>query len=385
MTLRRRAWLELAGCVLFALPVRGARLVPQPQLRGVVLLAWPSSRTARWGSRYRWAIKGIYAAGLWLVVLGILSVMLRVLAFLFGGASEQEVPNLQIGHTEVDVVLNPWAEGGMVLDWLADNLALIMFVAMFFVIFLRLPRGLRDGRDGADFRAGGLGARRVRSTPWALRHRAAHVGRRRRRPRAGLDPHVHLHGLDPGTPGSATIMLHATEVLLKRVPGSPRARRHADGDDPGRSHRHRRRGGGHALADRPAADAGRPATTSAWRSAPSPRPARSGILIPPAIMLVVMAELLVTSAGALFVAATMPGLAAVGPLPALHHRGRHLRPGRAPRMPADYGPQTRTSSGALWRGLFPMTAADGDRHRLDLRRLGHADRERRASACSARS
>ena len=46
--------------------------------------------------------KGIFAAGLWLVVLGILSVLLRVVVFLFGGLSPREV-NLQIGHVEADV------------------------------------------------------------------------------------------------------------------------------------------------------------------------------------------------------------------------------------------------------------------------------------------
>ena len=54
------------------------------------------------GLRYRWLIKGIYAAGLWMVVLGILSVLARVIVFLFGGLSEDEV-NLQIGHTELEV------------------------------------------------------------------------------------------------------------------------------------------------------------------------------------------------------------------------------------------------------------------------------------------
>ena len=101
MTLRRRAWMELAGCVLFALPY--VALVSYHSLSFVAssyALAEQSDSTV--GLRYRWAIKGIYAAGLWLVVLGILSVMLRVLAFLFGGVSEQEA-NLQIGHTEVDV------------------------------------------------------------------------------------------------------------------------------------------------------------------------------------------------------------------------------------------------------------------------------------------
>ena len=51
---------------------------------------------------HRWIIKGIYAAGLWMVVLGILSVLLRVIVFLFGKKSEREV-NLQIGHVITDV------------------------------------------------------------------------------------------------------------------------------------------------------------------------------------------------------------------------------------------------------------------------------------------
>ena len=54
------------------------------------------------GLTHRWVIKGIYAAGLWMVVLGIISVLLRVIVFLFGGKSQEEV-NLQIGHVEVDV------------------------------------------------------------------------------------------------------------------------------------------------------------------------------------------------------------------------------------------------------------------------------------------
>jgi TRAP-type mannitol/chloroaromatic compound transport system permease small subunit len=101
MTLRRRAWIELAGCALFALPY--VALVSYHSLDFVAssfALAEQSDSTV--GLRYRWFIKGVYAAGLWLVVLGILSVMLRVLAFLFGGVSEQQA-QLQIGHTEVDI------------------------------------------------------------------------------------------------------------------------------------------------------------------------------------------------------------------------------------------------------------------------------------------
>jgi TRAP-type mannitol/chloroaromatic compound transport system permease small subunit len=98
---RRKAWLELAGCVFFALPY--CALVAYYSLEFVAssfMLAEQSDSTV--GLRYRWAIKGIYAAGLWLVVLGILSVMVRTIVFLFGGKSQEDV-ELQIGHTELDV------------------------------------------------------------------------------------------------------------------------------------------------------------------------------------------------------------------------------------------------------------------------------------------
>ena len=54
------------------------------------------------GLTHRWVIKGVYAAGLWLVVLGVLSVLFRVIVFLFGSKPESEV-NLQIGHVETEV------------------------------------------------------------------------------------------------------------------------------------------------------------------------------------------------------------------------------------------------------------------------------------------
>ena len=45
---------------------------------------------------------GIFVAGLWLVVLGVLSVLLRVIVFLFSDMRPEEV-NIQIGHVEADV------------------------------------------------------------------------------------------------------------------------------------------------------------------------------------------------------------------------------------------------------------------------------------------
>src|SRR4029450_8918914 len=71
-----------------------------------------------------------------------------------------------------------------------------------------------------------------------------------------------------------------------------------------------------------------------------------GILIPPAIMLVVMAEMLATSAGNLFLAAIMPGLVLSGLYIVYIIAISLLKPGIAPKLAADYGPQTRAE---FWR------------------------------------
>jgi TRAP-type mannitol/chloroaromatic compound transport system permease small subunit len=101
MSYRKRAWLELFGCVVLAFPY--VALVSYYSLAFVAAsyqLGEQSDSTV--GLTHRWIIKGIYAAGLWLVVLGIVSVLLRVIVFLFGNKREREV-NLQIGHVITDV------------------------------------------------------------------------------------------------------------------------------------------------------------------------------------------------------------------------------------------------------------------------------------------
>jgi TRAP-type mannitol/chloroaromatic compound transport system permease small subunit len=98
---RRKAWIEFFGCALLALPY--VTLVAYYSLDFVAssfALGERSDSTV--GLTHRWIIKGIYAAGLWLVVLGILSVLLRLVALLFGGRPQDEV-GLQIGHVEADV------------------------------------------------------------------------------------------------------------------------------------------------------------------------------------------------------------------------------------------------------------------------------------------
>jgi TRAP-type mannitol/chloroaromatic compound transport system permease small subunit len=101
LPMRRKAWLEMIGCVLFAFPY--VALVAYHTLDFVAesyALGEQSDSTV--GLSYRWFIKGIYAAGIWLVVLGIFSVLLRLIVFLFGGPSKAKV-DLPIGHVEADI------------------------------------------------------------------------------------------------------------------------------------------------------------------------------------------------------------------------------------------------------------------------------------------
>ena len=101
MTHRGRAWIELFGCLILALPY--VALLAYNSLGFVeASFALGEKSDSTVGLSYRWIIKGVYAAGLWLVALGILSVLLRVIVFLFGNKPEQEV-NLQIGHVETEV------------------------------------------------------------------------------------------------------------------------------------------------------------------------------------------------------------------------------------------------------------------------------------------
>ena len=101
LTHRSRAWIELFGCAILALPY--IALVAYNSIDFVVSSYKMNEQSdSTVGLTHRWVIKGIFAFGLWLVVLGILSVLLRVIVFLFGDMSNEEV-NLQIGHVEADI------------------------------------------------------------------------------------------------------------------------------------------------------------------------------------------------------------------------------------------------------------------------------------------
>ena len=149
-----------------------------------------SARTRRSGSPTAGSSRASSALGLWLLLLAIVSVLLRLVVYLFGNRSAEEV-DLQIGHVGLAGLGREHDVAGSI-----DNLALIMFVVMFVVIFCGYPVAFVLGGTALVFALIGWSLRRV-PIDRAVEHPAAHVGRRRGRPGAGVDPDVHLHGRDP--------------------------------------------------------------------------------------------------------------------------------------------------------------------------------------------
>ncbi len=84
LPLRKRAWIELAGGLAFALPY--AAIVAWFGLGFVgASYATGEGSEAVIGIPQRWIIKGLFVFGLWLLVAAIVAVLLRLIAFLFGG------------------------------------------------------------------------------------------------------------------------------------------------------------------------------------------------------------------------------------------------------------------------------------------------------------
>lgn len=101
LSFRRKAWIELFGCLLFAMPY--VALMAYHSV-GFVATSYTVAEQSEspFGLTHRWIIKAVYAAGIWLVLLGILSVFARVVVFLFGGRPQEEV-NLRIGSTTLEI------------------------------------------------------------------------------------------------------------------------------------------------------------------------------------------------------------------------------------------------------------------------------------------
>lgn len=80
---RRKAWLELAGCLVFAAPYL---IVALPYAHDFFVLSfrqWEGSAAPN-GLPMRWVVKGFLYFAFWSVVLAVVSVMARRIVFLFG-------------------------------------------------------------------------------------------------------------------------------------------------------------------------------------------------------------------------------------------------------------------------------------------------------------
>jgi tripartite ATP-independent transporter DctM subunit len=240
------------------------------------------------------------------------------------------------------------------MRWLADNLPLVMFAAMFGVIFCGYPVAFVLGGTALLFALIGWALdlfNLIGLTNILIRM----YGGVAADPVLVSIPLFIFMGSVLERSGSARDMLTATEVLLKRMPGGLAVAVMVMG----------------TILAAPIGVVGAAVVLLSIIALPPMLAAgydkrlaigtiasagTLGILIPPAIMLVVMAEMLFTSAGALFAAATMPGFLLAG-LYLLYIVGVAIaKPGWAPRLSRDVGPQTaRETLSVVWKGLAPMT------------------------------
>lgn len=241
------------------------------------------------------------------------------------------------------------------LDHLADYLSLIMFGSMFFFIFMGYPVAFIMGGLSLVFALIGsyFGMFRMIGISDVVLRMWAGIAAD---PVLASVPMFIFMGAILERSGSAKDMLSATEVMLKRCPGALAVAVMVMG----------------TILAAPIGVVGAAVITLSVIALPHMLSAgydkhlaigtiasagTLGILLPPAIMLVVMADMLATSAGNLFLGAVMPGFLLSGLYLAYILAVAVLKPGAAPKLPPEYGPQTR---GEFWlalaRGLFPMTA-----------------------------
>ncbi len=240
------------------------------------------------------------------------------------------------------------------INFLTDNLALIMFVSMFFFIFIGYPVAFIMGGLSLIFALLGawlgtfnlIGISDIVLRMW---------GGVANDPVLASIPMFIFMGSILERSGSAKDMLDTTVVLLKRCPGALAVSVMVMG----------------TILAAPTTPIGAAVITLSVIALPQMLAAgydkrlaigtiasagTLGILIPPAIMLVVMAEMLATSAGNLFLAAIMPGFLLSGLYILYILAVAIFKPGATPKLPRDYGPQTTKEFWhAMWRGLFPMT------------------------------
>jgi tripartite ATP-independent transporter DctM subunit len=241
-----------------------------------------------------------------------------------------------------------------VINWLAENLALIMFATMFIIIFCGYPVAYVLGGTGLIFALIGWGLGEfnlVKLNSILLRMWGG----------IAVDPVLVslpmfiFMGAILERSGVAKDMLDATQVMLRRTPGGLAVAVMIMG----------------TILAAPIGVVGASVILLSLISLPPMLKAgydkrlsigtiasagTLGILIPPSIMLVVMGEMLNTSVGALFAAATIPGFVLSG-LYLLYIWGIAIaKPEWAPKIPRDQGPQTAGETfKVIMHGMMPMT------------------------------
>lgn len=80
---RTHAWIELLGCIVFALPYCFIAIYFSYDFAAISFIDGEHSESAT-GLPYRWVPKGIIFLGLVLLLAAVLSVLMRVIVYLFG-------------------------------------------------------------------------------------------------------------------------------------------------------------------------------------------------------------------------------------------------------------------------------------------------------------
>ena len=101
LAFRSRAWIELIGCLVFAFPYMLFIVYFGVDFLRISFLQGEGSENVA-GLHYRWAIKGVFVLGLVLTLLAVISVIFRLIAFLFGRRPAEQV-DLRIGHAVSEV------------------------------------------------------------------------------------------------------------------------------------------------------------------------------------------------------------------------------------------------------------------------------------------
>ena len=326
-----RLWLELFGCIVFALPYLLMAL-PYAHAFFVTSFLQNEGSPAPNGLGMRWVIKGFLYFGFWSVFFAVVSVMCRRIVFLFGDAelAETAMPG---GSTRSAL------RGGGMSDWFVDHLAVIMFLVLTFIMFVGYPVAFVLGATGVFFALLGIYAGVFKPAQFASLLPRIYAQAVENQALVAIPMFIFM-GTMLEKSKVAEQLLYALQVLLRRVPGGLAIAVTLLGTIMAATTGivgasvvmltlialpvMMQRGYNKELAVGTIASAG-----------------TLGILIPPSIMLVIMGDLMTVPVGTLFAGAIIPGLVMSSLYVVYIIALCYLKPSLAPPLGAEEGPQNR--------------------------------------------